>query len=60
MSELKTGDREIEISARSKPLIHKSGQQNFHNKVLPSTSDFSLQNEDIQRNLHRLFAHAMD
>ena len=46
--------------SRSKPLILKSSQQNFHNELLPFKSDYSLQNVDSQRNLHRLFAHAMD
>ena len=44
--------------SRSKPLILKSSQQNFHNELLPFKSDYSLQNVDSQRNLHRLFAHA--
>ena len=50
-----------ETEAKSKPLIVRSGQQNFHDKVWLSKNNFSLQNEGSQRNLHRLFAHdAMD
>ena len=55
-----TETEKFQLFSRRKPLIVKSGQQKYHNEVLLSKSDFSLQNEDIQRNLHHLFAHAMD
>ena len=50
----------LQLFSRSKPLIVKSSQQNFHNKVLLSKSDFSLQNEGSQRNLPATIAPSTD
>jgi len=52
--------QKFQLFSRSKSLLVESGKQNFHNKVLLSKNDFSLLNKDSQRNMHRLFAHAMD